>query len=1043
MSHHDRQSEPLVQITHPGVGEDSTGGRKSRRLEACATPEAGANAGKQYWRGLEELAETPEFLQFLQREFPQQASEWNDPVGRRMFLRLMAASLGLAGLGGCSTQPAEHIVPYVKQPEETIPGKPLFFATAMTLSGVATGLLARSNEGRPTKIEGNARHPGSLGATDSFCQAAILELYDPDRSQAIRYRGEISSWSSFLAEARSALEAAGSRQGAGLRLLTETVVSPTLADQIQALLKTYPTAKWHQYDPIHRDSARRAAAMVFGRPVNTIFHFDRADRILSLDADFLSGGPGTLQYVRQFAGRRRVEGDNKMNRLYAVECTATLTGAAADHRLAVAPSEMEEIARLFAAALGSAGAAKETPPSANRHARWIQTAAEDLAKHPGSSLVVAGDQQPPIIHALAHMMNQRLNSVGATVTVTDPVEASPIDQIESLGELSAAMEAGQVELLVMLGGNPVYNTPADLKFGERLGKVTLRIHLSQYHDETSELCHWHIPQVHFLESWSDTRAFNGMFSVVQPLIEPLYGGRSAHQMVAFLAGQAERSDYEIVRDYWKKQWSVSGDTFERRWRQAVHDGIVESRTGFQPVGPSTAQKESTGQAAGATAAVSPPKQSASPSPSSGFEIVFRPDPTIYDGRFANNGWLQELPKPLTKLTWDNAAMISPASAERLGLSNRLGGRGGEYIVDVVELEAGGRKLRAPVWILAGQPDNCVTIHLGYGRRRAGRVGNGAGFNAYLLQTSDSPWSISGASVRKTGETFRLASTQVHQSMEGRDLVRSQTLNEYQQQGSQPAGSAHASGQHDSLYPPVDYPGYAWGMAVDLNTCIGCSGCVVACQSENNIPIVGKEQVARSREMHWLRIDRYYEGPPDNPSVAFQPVLCMHCENAPCEVVCPVAATVHSAEGLNDMVYNRCVGTRYCSHNCPYKVRRFNFLLYSDWETPSLKLMRNPEVTVRSRGVMEKCSYCVQRIASARIESEKDGRRIRDGEIVTACQAACPAEAIVFGDINDPNSRVAKLKAGSRNYSLLDELNVRPRTTYLAAVRNPNPDLETG
>ena len=613
---------------------------------------------------------------------------------------------------------------------------------------------------------------------------------------------------------------------------------------------------------------------------------------------------------------------------------------------------------------------------------------------------------------LAHAINSALGNTGKTVIYTDPLDPNPVDDFESLRELVADMDAGKVEMLVMVGGNPVYNAPADFGFRERLSKVKLRIHLGLYADETSELCQWHIPEAHFLETWTDARAYDGTVTIMQPLIQPLYFGRSLHELLGAFGDTPNQTPYEIVKGYWNRQHP--GKDFEDWWRKAVHDGMVPGTV------LAAKQVSFKGSSSAAKAAQS-----------SGLEIVFRPDPHIFDGCFANNGWLQELPKPLTKLTWDNAALVSPATAERNGWQNE----------DLVELAYRGRTVRAPIWILPGHANDSVTVHLGYGRTSAGRVGNGAGFDAYRLRTSDAPWFGSGLEIRKTGSKYALATTQHHHLTEGRNIVISGTLDEYQKHPGFVREEAEEPPKELTIYPGYKYEGYAWGMAIDQTACVGCNACVIACQAENNIAVVGKEQVLMMREMHWLRIDTYYKGSADNPETYYQPVPCMHCENAPCELVCPVQATNHSAEGLNDMVYNRCVGTRYCSNNCPYKVRRFNFFLYSDWTTPSLKLQRNPDVSVRSRGVMEKCSYCVQRINEAKIEAEKDNRRVHDGEIQTACQAVCPTQAIVFGDINDKTSRVAKTKAEPLNYLLLAELNTRPRTTYLAALRNPNPEIE--
>jgi MoCo/4Fe-4S cofactor protein with predicted Tat translocation signal len=1032
-------------------------------------------SGRQYWRSLEELADTEEFQELLHREFPQNASEFNDPVGRRKFLKLMGASFALAGLTACTRQPAEYIAPYVRQPEELVPGKPVYFATAMSLDGFATGLIVESHEGRPTKIEGNKDHPASLGATDVFSQASVLGLYDPDRSQTLTFLGDIVTWSAFLGAVKPAMDAqravaAQTPAKGGLRILTGTVTSPTLAYQIKTLLAALPNAKWHQYDPAGRDNTREGSKLAFGQYANTVYQFDKADVVLSLDSDFLSCGPASLRYARDFAAKRRLtDGKHEMNRLYVVESTVTNTGSVADHRLAVRPSEIDGCARAIATRLGVSGLAPGA--SLTGHEKWADAIAGDLERHRGSSIVLAGDSQPPLVHALAHAINQTLGNVGNTVSYTDPVEASPADGNASLRELVADMNSGQVDVLLILGGNPVYNAPADVDFTAAIRKVPLRIHLSLYKDETSELCQWHIPETHYLESWSDARAYDGTASIIQPLIAPLYSGKSAHEVLAAFLNEPERPGYEIVRDYWSKRFAASGQEpqvkvaatsnaptnqaatqsaqpvpsspatqsasgFEQFWRKSLHDGFVAG---------SVLQPKNTLKATGAAASQSPTE--------SGLEIVFRVDPTIHDGRFANNGWLQELPKPLSKLTWDNAAIVSPATAATLGLgkkvndiaTNRMGSIGGEIIADEVELRYRGRKVIAPVFIQPGHPDNVVTVHLGYGRTIAGKVGTNTGFNAYSIRTSDAPWFGSGLEISKTGGTYSLATTQSHHLLDAeevgeRDILRSGTLDEYRKHPSL-APEVDESNPKESLYPAFQYDGYAWGMAIDLNSCIGCSACIVACVAENNIPVVGKEQVARSREMHWLRVDAYYKGGQTNPKTYFQPVPCQQCENAPCELVCPVAATAHSAEGLNDMTYNRCVGTRYCSNNCPYKVRRFNFLLYQDFYTASLKMMRNPDVSVRSRGVMEKCTYCVQRIQEAKINSEKENRQVRDGEIVTACEQACPTQAIVFGDINDPASRVAKLKGEDRNYSLLGSLNTRPRTTYLGAVRNPNPELE--
>jgi MoCo/4Fe-4S cofactor protein with predicted Tat translocation signal len=1028
-------SEAALQYHHHDLSGSDPGGADSGR------PKTGAKA---YWRSLEELAQSDAFEDLLHREFPESASEFNDPVGRRRFLKLMGASLALAGVTACTRQPPEKIAPYVRQPEEIVPGHPLFFATAMPLCGIGTGLLVESHEGRPTKIEGNPDHPASLGASDIFAQASILGLYDPDRSQTMTYLGDISPWPAFLGALRPAMTAQKALKGAGLRILTGAVTSPTLHDQIKTLLTDLPEAKWHQWEPAGRDNVLEGSRLAFGEYLNPIYRIDKADVIVSLDSDFLTEGPGHLRYAREFVSRRKLDGaGTEINRLYAVESTPTATGAKADHRWPMKPSEIEAFAHALAAELGVPGFTAK--PGAGTNAKAVKAIVDDLRSRRGSSLVIAGDYQPARVHAIAHSINQALGNAGNTVVYTEPVEADPAIGNESLRELAHDMKAGKVDLLVIIGCNPVYDAPADLDFAASMFKVGLRVHLGLYKDETGELCEWHIPEAHYLESWSDVRAFDGTASIIQPLIMPLYQGRTAHEIIAALSDQPERAGYDIVRAFWMKnrgRIQTAGDSsdFEKFWRKSLHDGLIAS-TQLPAKAASVKPDWSSKQALAESTLTSAALPSGPGSSETSFEIAFHPDPTVFDGRFSNNGWLQELPKPLSKITWDNAVLVSPGTAERLGLTNNIGGISGEVVVDMVRVLNQGRSIEAPALITPGQPDGSITVHLGYGRTSAGRAGSGAGFRAYAIRTSDSPWSGSGVELTKTGGRRSLAVTQLHHLLEGRDLVRSGSLEHYRNHPDLAPEGEHSEQSDLSLFERHEYKGYAWGMSIDLNSCVGCNACMVACQSENNIPVVGREEVLRGREMHWIRVDSYYAGEPANPRMHFQPVPCMQCENAPCELVCPVAATTHSAEGLNDMVYNRCVGTRYCSNNCPYKVRRFNFFLFQDWTNPTYQMMRNPDVTVRSRGVMEKCTYCVQRINRAKITAEKDNRQVGDGEIVTACEAACPAQAITFGNVNDPESRVSKLKAEPRNYGLLAELNTRPRTTYLGAVRNPNPELE--
>ncbi len=998
--------------------------------------------GPQVWRSLEAVAETTEFKDYLHREFPTNASEWLDPVGRRSFMKLMSASMALAGVTACTVQPTELIVPYVRQPEEVIPGRPLFFATAMSLGGVASGVLVESHEGRPTKIEGNPEHPASQGATDLFAQGSVLTLYDPDRSQAITQLGEIRPWSAVIAAVRSGLSAQSATKGAGLRILTETVNSPSLAAQIQQVLQLQPNAKWIQWEPMPRDNARAGARTAFGEYLEPVYDLSKADVILSLEADFLSSeGASNLRYARQFAGRRKVEDSaDNLNRLYVVESNHSVTGGRADNRLPIKSSQIEAFARAVAQQVGVTGVTGTVPAGSEAFADAV---AKDLTAHRGRAVVMAGDSQPPAVHAIAHALNAALATVGTTVSYLPTPEIVPSEQHAALRELVTDIEAGRVQMLVIVGeSNPVLSAPADFKFAEAMGKVAVRVHSGLFFDETATLSHWHVPATHYLEAWGDARSFDGTTSIVQPLIQPLYSGKSAHEVIATLSDRPERNGYDVVREYWMAsgvgqaggviptaaaaaaaptapalpaQPVSAASTFEQHWRKWLHDGFIAG-TAFAPsaavVAPDVATRIT------ASAAVE------------GVEINFRRDETIYDGRFANNGWLQELPRPVTKLTWDNAAVMAPSTAEANGL----------HTGDIIAIQHDGRTLNIPVWITPGHAREAITMSVGYGRTKAGRVGNGAGFNTYALRGSAAPW-YGAATITKTGDTYDLVGTQDHWSIEGRNIIRSATLEEFKAKPTFVKEMEHLKlDQRISLYADKEYQGDQWGMAIDMNACTGCSACIIACVAENNIPVVGKDQVKRNREMHWLRIDRYFAGNLDTPDTYYQPMPCQQCENAPCEVVCPVSATVHSDEGLNDMVYNRCVGTRYCSNNCPWKVRRFNFLLYQDFNTPQFKLQRNPDVTVRSRGIMEKCTYCVQRINAARIQSKREDRAIRDGEIVTACQAVCPTEAIVFGNINDPNSKVAKLKSSPRNYTTLDDLNTRPRTTYLAAVRNPNPAL---
>ena len=1076
-----------------------------------------AQNGKEYWRSVEEFVDAPEFEEFVKREYPDHAENWDDSLSRRNFIKVMGASLALAGLSGCVIQPPEKIVPYVTAPPDSLPGRPLFYATSYTLGGIAMGLLAKAYEGRPIKIEGNPDHPGSRGATDVRAQASLLDMYDPDRAQRVIFRGLPSTWQQFTTELRSAVDTNRADGGAGIRFLSETVTSPTIINQFKQIAAELPNSRWIQYEPVNSDNAMAGARMAFGSAAQAVYHFDKAERILSLDADIFSGF--NVGYIKDYAAGKTWTADKKdINRLYVVETTSTLTGAKADHRIAVKPSQMVEVAKAIAQRLGVAGATS----TYNENTQWLDAMARDLTAARGRSVVVAGNTASPVVHALANAINGALGNIGQTLEFVEPFSpGTDKAQIDQLRELVGDIDAGKVKMLVILGGNPAYNTPPDLRLGlDRLNqKVPLRVYVGSHDNETANICHWSIPEKHYLESWGDSRAYDGTVSLTQPLISPLYDSHNISEVVQlFFKENFDKQDLDIVKGFWQTQnvgagraaattagataanTSVTGNgsgnansgstsattsganastasnpanattaatrgsmsntasttpaagaanaatAFEDRWRKYIHDGMVLGTF-------ATAKGVSV-----STAFLSQPQP---PVQTGEFEINILPDPNIYDGRFSNNGWMQELPKPLNKVTWDNVGLISPRTASRLGINANnkadefVGGeegvtfvntKGSNQFSDLTTLTYQGQKIEqgVPMWITPGQPDDVITIFMGYGRSRVGRVGDNIGYNVFDVRRSDSmDWAP--GTIAKTGETKTVTSTQIHFNMEGRDLLRSWDLEKYNEN---PKMGAQEDVYGLSIYPyqqhEVTYDNnHRWGMTVDLNNCVGCNACVIACQAENNIPVVGKEQVDRHRMMHWLRIDAYFGGEdinnPEGPH--FQPVLCQQCEQAPCEVVCPVHATVHSAEGLNDMVYNRCVGTRYCSNNCPYKVRRFNFLLYQDWDTPQYKLMRNPEVSIRSRGVMEKCTYCTQRIAAARIEAEKDGReRVRDGEIVTACQAACPTNVFTFGDMNDHSSTVSKMKKDPRNYTLLNNLNTQPRTTYLAELKNQNKEM---
>lgn len=956
--------------------------------------------GREYYRSLDEVAGTPEFKKFLEDEFPNRSTLL--AMDRRNFLKVMGASLALAGLSGCRFLPQEKIKPYVKAPEDIIPGKSLRYATAMVRRGEALGLVVESKMGRPTKIEGNDLHPASLGSTDVFAQAELLTLYDPDRGRNVLNEGQIATYEEFLKAAREAL--ATSKNA---RIVTDRIASPTLRSQLQALVKQHPGAEWIEWEPFNDDNALEGSGLVFGTYHETVYDLSKADAIVSLDCSLFDEGPWSVRYARDFAASRKVEGaEPVMNRLYVFESGVTTAGLASDHRFAVKSSEIAGIAQQLLSAIENGSS------SGTFDASTISEIAADLMAKKGKAVVVAGLHQPAEVHALALRIN---NAIGASDNTLHLKRTNRRPLGSDAKKLVAELVNGQVDWLIALSANPLHTLPQASTIKEAYGKIPFSASVALAEDETSAESKWYVPLAHFLEAWSDAEARDGTVAIIQPLIKPLHDAVPAHELVASLAGKPNE-DYEIVKGFWEA--NGIGD----KWERALNDGVVPelTRGETRPV-PNLATRTEV--------------RNLEPF---AFEVNLRPDPTIDDGRYANNGWLQELPKPITTVTWDNTVQMSLKTAEKLGVENE----------DVVEVTVGQNKVEGPVWIVPGHADDSVTLHAGYGRTKCGRVGEELGFDVFPLMLGGA---IVEGSVKKLGKTYQIAAAQTHHSMEGRDIVRVGTIDDYKRDPKlAPAGfelPPHEKTMYD--HSEFDNDSQQWGMSIDLNTCIGCNACTVACQAENNIPVVGKDQVHNGREMHWIRIDNYFSGKDGNFEHVVQPVGCQHCEDAPCEPVCPVAATVHSSEGLNQMVYNRCVGTRYCSNNCPYKVRRFNFLNYQynqknfdkKDDIPLLKLLNNPDVTVRSRGVMEKCTYCVQRINEARIEAKKQVREVKDGEIVTACQQACPTQAITFGDIRDPNSKVAKAKAEERNYKLLEVLNTRPRTTYSARLRNPNPRIK--
>jgi molybdopterin-containing oxidoreductase family iron-sulfur binding subunit len=991
-----------------------------------------------YWRRLAELAKTPE----LNAEILSGEHGPLDGPSRRRFMQIMGASLALAGVAGCTKDELQWMPLNVNLTDRT-PGIPKFYATAMDLGGYAQGLLATSYDGRPIKVDGNPDHPQNQGASTVFTIGSLLGLYDPDRGTTpARYRNrraELYSWDDFEVYARPIFENYRKTKGAGLHVLSEASSSDTLAAVKARFAETYPQASWHEYEPISRDNERAGTKLAFGKVLRPQYSLKDAQVIVCVDDCLLTEHPAAVKFAREFAARRRPE-DGPMNRLYAVESVFSNTGAMADHRLALRADRIGKFVAHLEGELKRSPADREAKPAIDAAqeptaAKLLAAMVQDLEANKGKGLVVVGPRQPAAVHAAAYRINALLGNTGKTITFTTEPNADRPTHLAAIEALAGDLEADKVETLLILGGNPVYNAPANLQFARALGKARQSIHLSLIPDETSQLCSWYLPRAHYLESWGDARSFDGTYSVVQPLIEPLRGGRSDLELLSLALGEETPAVLEAVRSTFKK---ISGETdFEDNWRTALDRGLLEG---------SAWKAEDVGTPADA------PLPEPSPSNDS-LELVFRPDTKIYDGRFSNNGWLQELPDFLTKMSWDNGALIAPATAKKLSIKNG----------QIVKLTLNKNTLRLPAYVLPGQPEGSVTLTLGYGRVEAGVVGGSGqgevtpvGGDAYRLRAAAAVDFASGLKVEPTDALYEFAMSQDPFQMDKTgEEERLHRLHELAREGTevQFAENPKFAKMHDEeredtqlFTSPLSDEGHKWGMAVDLSRCVGCNACVIGCQAENNIPIVGRDQVRNGREMYWMRIDRYFKGVPEAPEIVHQPVACQHCETAPCEQVCPFTATVHSKEGLNDMVYNRCVGTRYCSNNCPYKVRRFNFFNYhKDLNDPIndiTKLAYNPEVTVRSRGVMEKCSYCVHRIQNVKIQAKNAGREIGPEEITPACAQACPAQAITFGDLLREESKVAKDHANPRSYALLGELETRPRTAYLARIRNPHPSLTT-
>jgi molybdopterin-containing oxidoreductase family iron-sulfur binding subunit len=1039
-------------------------------------------SGQEYWRSLNQLAQSPEMREQLAKEFPGYDPDellQNGGTSRRTFMKLMGASLALAGvtLTGCRRWPRENLVPQTSNPQGQIPGIPEDYATVMELNGVARGLLVKSYDGRPIKVEGNPLHPFAkvtdrYGSADRYAQASTLELYDPERARSVMQRAGVRYGDVPFAEFKAEAAKLFVGDGKDIAVLTESTSSPSFAAMKKKFLAKFPKAKWYEYEPLSDDNERVATQMAFGQPLRTMAHFDKADVVVSLDCDFVDSHPAHTRYANDWVKRRKSADQGTMSRVYIAESRFSNAGAIADERLPLKTSRIVAIGWSLAAALGASGAKAAGDLSANEKA-FVDAAAADLMAAGKNALVITGSHLSPETQAIALAINAQLGSIGNTIDLLPVADADRKSHLDSIKQLAEDLKGWDPQTLLILGGNPAYDAPADLDFAKLISTIPQSIHLSLYRNETSLQCLWNVPKAHYLECWGDARAYDGTVSVQQPLIEPLFGGVSSIELLAMLAGEQVTAGQQIVRQTIGELLGANNN--EKAYRKVLHDGLLEG----------SAAKPVTATA----------KAIAQPNIAGGdeMEIRFLADASVFDGRFAPNAWLQEMPDPMTKLVWDNAALVSKADADKLGVANG----------EMLSIDSNGRTLKIAVYILPGQPIGVIGLPLGYGRGQAGKIGSGLGFDTYQLRTTAGFYSAP-AQVTKAGGKYLLVMTQEHhiideQGFHGRErrvgekhqsgmIIREANLVDYKKNPNSPHPPKEGNLSLQLFNPPIDkhwpepaYPGapevfnnpHAWGMAIDMTACIGCNACAVACQSENNIPVVGKVEVDANREMHWLRIDRYFKGAENdpNPEVAFQPMMCVHCENAPCEQVCPVAATMHDSEGLNTMVYNRCVGTRYCSNNCPYKVRRFN---YFDWQSldprggrfpapwpnlpdtqprdsvdPIKQMVFNPDVTVRMRGVMEKCTYCVQRINRTKIDAknaylagDRESETLLDGEVLTACQQACPTQAITFGNLNDEKAAVTALHKNPRAYSVLEELDTRPRSKHLAKIRNPNEALES-